>query len=214
MAINTFGTLKTAAMGWLNRADLASVLGDMVALAEAQMRTDMRLRATAAIERSTLVISSQYTPLPAGFESFLSVDSAASPFYRPECVTPAELDAMRVGYPVPQYIGGACQRYYAIVGTDIEVFPVPQEAETWNVAYYESIPTITGSDAGTNWLLAAQPGIYLYGTLKQTAPYLKEDERVATWGAEYERLCEAFKIAEDAKRFNASPIRIRARSIG
>lgn len=211
MAITTYDELRAATLDWLNRADLAPVFDTFLALAEAEMRIDVRLRGTQAIDRSTLVITGQYTPLPAAFDAFLSVDTAAAPYIRPQPVMPAEIDLLRTGYTVPGV--PSCARYYAIVGDQIEVFPVPAAPETWNIAFWTTLPAL-GFFQPTNWLLQAQPGIYLNAVLKQTAPYLKEDERVATWGAAYERLAEAFKVSEDTKRLSAAPVRIRTRTLG
>lgn len=214
MAINTYATLQTAVLDFLNRADLASAFPNFVTLAEAEMRSDTRLRSPAAVLRDTLVISSQYTDLPADFQEFLSVETTEQPYRRPECVTPATIDALRRGYSVPGV--PTCARYYTIVGTELEVFPVPSAAETWAIAYYAVPGSLTENDDGssTNWLLTDQPGLYLYATLKQTAPYLKEDERIGTWGAEYNRLADAYKASNDNKRFNASPVRVRTRTLG
>lgn len=37
-----------------------------------------------------------------------------------------------------------------------------------------------------NWLLTAHPDVYLYGTLVESAPYLKDDARVAVWEQRYQ----------------------------
>ena len=38
----------------------------------------------------------------------------------------------------------------------------------------------------TNWLLTSYPDIYLYASLLESAPYIKDDARVALWKSEYE----------------------------
>ena len=47
--------------------------------------------------------------------------------------------------------------------------------------------TTLGGAVTTNWLLTAHPDIYLYGTLLESAPYLKDDARVVVWQTEYDR---------------------------
>lgn len=42
-----------------------------------------------------------------------------------------------------------------------------------------------------NWLLTAEPDIYLYATLVESAPYLKDDERIAVWEQRYQDAAEA-----------------------
>jgi hypothetical protein len=43
------------------------------------------------------------------------------------------------------------------------------------------------NDSSTNWLLTAYPDTYLYAALVESAPYLRDDERVALWRAELDR---------------------------
>lgn len=47
--------------------------------------------------------------------------------------------------------------------------------------------TTLGGAVTTNWLLTAHPDIYLYGTLLESAPYLKDDARVIVWQTEYDK---------------------------
>lgn len=51
------------------------------------------------------------------------------------------------------------------------------------------IPALSSGNP-TNWLLAGHPDIYLYAVLTESAPYLKDDERVALW---HERLEQALQ---------------------
>jgi hypothetical protein len=43
------------------------------------------------------------------------------------------------------------------------------------------------TDSDTNWLLTQHPDLYLYAALVESAPYLKDDERIALWRAELDR---------------------------
>jgi hypothetical protein len=38
----------------------------------------------------------------------------------------------------------------------------------------------------TNWLLLNAPDLYLYGALTDSAPFIREDERIAVWKSLYE----------------------------
>jgi hypothetical protein len=46
---------------------------------------------------------------------------------------------------------------------------------------------LTPIDSGPNWLLTGHPDVYLYASLVETAPYLKDDSRVPVWMAELDR---------------------------
>ena len=51
----------------------------------------------------------------------------------------------------------------------------------------------------TNWLTQNAPNVMLFGTLKQTAPFLKDDARLAVWGQMFDAALAALKV-EDALR--------------
>ena len=46
--------------------------------------------------------------------------------------------------------------------------------------YYESVTSLSTSQA-SNWLLAAYPGAYLYGSLTEATAYVVDDARSPMW---------------------------------
>ena len=48
------------------------------------------------------------------------------------------------------------------------------------MVYRANIPPLASN--GANWLLTLAPDLYLYGALLESAPYIKEDGRIQTWG--------------------------------
>jgi hypothetical protein len=206
MAISTYAELKSAVADWLNRSDLTSAISNFVALAEAQINRDERLHSTAGVTRGTLSVSSQFTALPSGYLKFLSVNVDGDRDYPLEAVSLYEIDEIRASQP------SGTPRAYCIVGTDLEIAPVPSTATTLEIAYQAKVPALTDV-ATTNWLLTSHPDIYLYATLMQSAPYLHEDERVAVWASMYDKCCNDFERAEANKRWPA-PLNKRKRSIG
>lgn len=207
MAISTYAELQAALADWLNRADLTATIPNFIALAEAMINRDERLHGTGGVTRGTLEVSSQFTALPAGFLKFLSVNVDGEREHPLQRVTEYELDEIRDCQP------SGTPRAYCVIGTDLEIAPVPSEAMDLEIAYQARIPALSVS-APTNWLLTSHPDIYLYATLMQTAPYLHEDERVAVWRGLYDGLCNDFERAEANKRYSASPLKKRNRSIG
>jgi hypothetical protein len=79
--------------------------------------------------------------------------------------------------------------------------------------YYAQIPSLSVSNT-TNWLLTEAPDVYLYATLIQSAPYLKEDERIGTWAGIYQRLLADLKVSDERARIGSSKLVARIRSFG
>jgi hypothetical protein len=73
--------------------------------------------------------------------------------------------------------------------------------------YERKIPDFKG--VGTSWVADTYFDLYLYCVLKHTAPFLREDERLATWGALYADALNT--VIEDGadRRYAGSPLHLQ-----
>ncbi|MFM7857609.1 MAG: hypothetical protein ACKO96_38240, partial [Flammeovirgaceae bacterium] len=103
--------------------------------------------------------------------------------------------------------------YYTIIGDQIRLFPYDplgykktsnNHLDLW---YYAQLPELNNQNP-TNWVLQRYPDLYFYGALAHTAPYLKADERLATWDGIYTRLMS--DIETEAERGVRSGTRLVA----
>ena len=78
--------------------------------------------------------------------------------------------------------------------------PTPVTAQTLEIMYYEQ-PKFLDTDFQTNWLTEYAPDLLLYSTLLEATPFLKNDERIGTWQAMYDRAMQALD-KEDLLRIN------------
>jgi hypothetical protein len=74
--------------------------------------------------------------------------------------------------------------------------------------FYSKIPALSDSNT-TNWLLTASPDIYLYGSLMQSAPYLRDDDRVGIWASLYQKAIDDLNISNERTRGQTS-VKMRA----
>ena len=65
------------------------------------------------------------------------------------------------------------------------ISPTPNAAYNWETMYYE-LPPLLGDDNATNWLTDYAPNALLYRSLVEATPFLKNDERMATWQQLYQ----------------------------
>lgn len=190
MALNSYSALRASIADWLNRDDLTSVIPDFISLAEAQI--ERRVPTQRMVVRTNLTISSQFTNLPSDFLSAKSlVLTSTSPVRPLEFVTEDEMDAKRVVF---QAVGKPA--YFTIVGTTVEVVPTPDTSYTAELTYFQTFAKLSDSNT-TNWLLERHPDVYLYGSLLQAAPYLRDDERVGMWTALYGQAIEDMIVQND-----------------
>lgn len=84
--------------------------------------------------------------------------------------------------------------------------PTPDVAYPFEVLYYE-LPPLLDDTNQTNWLTEYAPQLLLYGTLMEATPFLKNDERIATWQGFYDRAAGMLNGEDLAKILDRSAVR-------
>lgn len=87
--------------------------------------------------------------------------------------------------------------------------PTPDAAYPFEILYYELPPLLDDSNQ-TNWLTEYAPQLLLYGTLVEATPFLKNDERIATWQQYYDRAAAMLNGEDLAKILDRSAVRKEA----
>lgn len=72
----------------------------------------------------------------------------------------------------------------------------------FRLTYWAKIPPLSDSNP-QNWLLADQPGIYLYGALIEAAPFIRDDPRLPVWGSQYQTIVDRMGINDDYARYGS-----------
>ena len=73
--------------------------------------------------------------------------------------------------------------------------------------YRQNLPSLNAN--ASNWLLTLAPDAYLYGSLMESAPYIKEDNRIAVWGAGMTSALTDLNNLGNNSTFNAGPLQVR-----
>ena len=94
---------------------------------------------------------------------------------------------------------------YALIGDNIHVGQLPDAAYGIKITYYAQVPPLS-DDAPTNWLLTYAIDVYLYGTLMQAAPYLKDTQYIQTWATFYDRAINRLEGDQERSAFGAGPL--------
>jgi len=181
MAISTYAELKTSIANWLDRSDLTSRIPEFIAFAEANIATDVRVRQME--KRVTASVSTEYFDLPTDYLEMLDIQLNTDPIRRLKYHTTHQMDTF-----APSATTGEPTRY-TIIGTEVQVKPVPDATYTLEVAYISKF-TAFSDDTDTNWLLTNHPQIYLYGALVAAEPFLDNTEKAQIWGALYNSAVE------------------------
>lgn len=202
MAITTYAELQQAVNDWLNRGDVEQNVPQFIALAEADMQR--RVRHWQMESRTNLTIDGQYVDLPADWLETVRLSigtDALELISQSELLDRAEENEGTAGQP----------RFYALTAGQIEVFPIPDTAETGTLVYFKRFAALA-DDNTSNWILASHPDVYLYGALVHSAPFLGEDARIPVWQTLYrEALGELDRTGKRA-RHSGTGLKMKVRA--
>lgn len=195
MALDSYDGLVAAIADTLNRDDLTNAIPDFVTLMTAEAGSKLRVRQM--ICRSSATVSTEYSALPENYSGVKAISLLTSPPTPLRFVDAAALRDMKAcddsaGKPRFYSLFGSPGAFPA--GGELQLYPAPAEAYTVEFLVYE-IPADLAT-YGSNWLLARYPQVCLYGALKQSAPYLKDDARLGVWSQLFEDGLDAIRRAD------------------
>lgn len=208
--ITDYTSLQTAMTEWLARDQDSTLIArqpTFIQFFEAQMNRSlfvrqMETRATALVNLAST--EPEFISLPSDFQSMRRV--------RLSSVTGKPCLEFKSGTQMDEYRFGisnaaAQPRYFTIFGDEIELAPTPDSAVTIEMVYRKNIPALASNS--TNWLLTLAPDLYLYGSLLHSAPYIKEDGRIQTWGLGFTTALDGLNKLGLTSTFNAGPMTVR-----
>ncbi len=73
------------------------------------------------------------------------------------------------------------------------------------LTYYQAIPALGSPPLDVNWLILREPGLYLYATLLEASPYIRDTEISAVWVQQYKDLLRGMQAEDDGMRYGNSP---------
>lgn len=208
MALDSYNGLQDAVADWLNRQDLVGVIPDFIRLFEAQFDADARGRIQPLVVISVASIDEALARVP---EDYIQMDKLVNLDATPDpramrYVTPYQLNEF-----VERNVDGPL--YYSIVGNQIRLQPVPDGPTNFQMTYFSRLRPLSDTQPD-NYLLRSHPNLYLYGTLLQAEPYLKDDERIGIWNRFYEEGMDNLQVTDQRAQASGSPLRMRTRSFG
>ena len=206
MALGTFTELKDAVADWLDRSDLTARIPDFIALAEARINRELRIRPMEVRSTMYTTADQQYFNLPGGYIQMRNIQLNTNPTTPLEYITPEMLDRLygstTSGKP----------RAYTLIGDEIQLAPIPDSAYQVEMAFYEKFTPLGDGSAGTvtsNWLTANAPDVLLYGALMEAEPFIKNDERIPVWLNGYSNAINKLQQQDQRDRHSGSAMRVR-----
>ena len=200
-AFTSYDNLKTNIADYLARTDLTDKIPMFISLAEKRLNRDLRLRQT--LQQSTFTMSSGYeVPTPADFLELKDIHLQGNPpitltfqtvsqFYRDAAVNTQ-------GQPIK----------YTLIADNFVLAPQPTGSSVVNMTYYK-IPQVLSDTNPSNEYLDVCPDLILYASLAESAPFLMDDPRLATWQALYAEGLASITKSDEQSEFPAQPLAVQ-----
>jgi hypothetical protein len=193
MPLSSYSALQTSIVSWANRlGDLtfAQAVPDFIGLAEARLNRSLRLLEQEA--SATIPLTDGVGDLPDDYLQYRSATFGGNvlDYYDPQWAAGMDLSGSPSGF--------------AIIGKEIKVYP--SGSGNLTLSYFQAIPPL--AENATNWVLEGYPSLYLYGALLEAAPFLQDDDRLATWGELFARALNEAKASGDMAKFANVSVRV------
>lgn len=212
----TFETLKDDIRRYLERgATLAAdpvvfeQIPRLINLAERRIARELKVQGFIAVVSSNMVPGQSVYAKPDRWRDTISINmGTGTDFANRTTLFTRDYEYMR-GY-WPNESETSTPKFYSDYNYDNWlVAPTPDDAYPFEVLYYE-LPPLLDESIQTNWLTEYAPQLLLYGTLLEATPFLKNDERIATWQQFYDRAAAMLNGEDLAKIFDRAAVRKEA----
>jgi hypothetical protein len=199
MPFTSYSDLKTTVANYLARSDLTSVIPDFIRLAEERLRRDIRTRQMLIVATASTTGGDSTVGLPTDFLEMRDIHLNTTPVFTLRYKAPNSF------YETARTTESGRPVDYTILGSEIQLAPIPDTAYTLQMLYY-SKPTLLSDSNTSNVFLANYPDALLYASLGEAEPYLMNDARLQTWGALYERAIAAINTSDQSSEYSGQPM--------
>jgi hypothetical protein len=204
--VMTYDSLTSTVLQYLERRDAAVVeaIPTFITLCEFEIAQYIKTLGQMEVVDSTMNIGNPVIAKPARWRKTVSMTLSNSGSKQPILLRKLEYlnayaqDVTATGTPL----------YYA--DYDFEhwiVAPTPDQAYAFEALCYTRLQPLS-SAYQTNWLTQNAPNAMLFGTLKQTAPFLKNDARLALWKQMFDEALAALKTEDTLRVADRSAIAV------
>jgi hypothetical protein len=195
--VMTYDSLVDDISSYLERTDQATLekIPTFIMLAEQVIATEIKFLGNIAVAESTMVQNDPVIQKPARWRKTVSMNVTVGGQKFP--VFLRKYEYLREYWPdatqsdVPKFYCDYDYDHWLVA-------PTPAEDYAYEVLYYQRVQPLDSSNQ-TNWFTQNAPQALLYGTLLQAMPFLKNDERIPMWQAQYTQVIEVLKV-EDISR--------------
>lgn len=194
--ITSYAGLQVEVANEVNRSDLTSDIPRFVQSAESVLRRDPRVKRLRVTP--TFAVSAETANVPANFKALDSISHIGTGQYAGDLkvVSPGDLSVVKRDLTT-----SGAPRVVCYHNGVLRFAPVPDQEYTMYLSWWENVPRLSDT-VQSNWLLQDHSDIYLYGTLMEVAPFLKDDARITVWETILDRRLEELHQFTQAQTYS------------
>lgn len=196
-SVMTYDSLVENIQSYLERTDAATLdkIPLFIMLAEQVIAAEIKFLGNLTVNTSTMTTGSNVIDKPARWHKTVSMNVTVDGERQP--VLLRKYEYLREYWPNPT--STEVPKFYCDYDyTHWMVAPTPSADYVFEVLYYERVQPLDSSNQ-TNWFTIYAPQALLYGSLLQAMPFLKNDDRVPMWQAQYQAIMQTL-MTEDKLR--------------
>jgi hypothetical protein len=196
-AVMTYDSLVLDIQQYLERTDTETVdrIPTFIMLAEQVIASQIKFLGNLTVNTSAMIQGDPVIPKPARWHKTVSMNVSIAGVKQP--VLLRKYEYLREYWP-NQTLESVPKFYADYDYTHWLVAPTPADDYNFEVLYYERVQPLDSSNQ-TNWFTIYAPQALLYGSLLQAMPFLKNDDRIPMWQAQYDLIIQTLKT-EDIQR--------------
>lgn len=196
-SVMTYDSLVENIQGYLERTDNATIqkIPLFIMLAEQVIASEIKFLGNLNVVNSAMVANNNIIQKPSRWHKTVSMNITVDGVRQP--VLLRKYEYLREYWPNETLTGTPL--FYCDYNYDNWfVAPTPNTNYNFEVLYYQRLQPLDSTNQ-TNWFTNYAPQALLYGSLLQAMPWLKNDERLPMWKAEYQAIIQTLKT-EDVQR--------------
>jgi hypothetical protein len=196
-SVMTYSSLVENIQSYLERTDQATLdkIPTFIMLAEQVMAADLKFLGNLTVATSNMVQGENVIDKPARWRKTVSMNVTVNGVRQP--IFLRKYEYLREYWPNPTQQDVPffyCDYDY----THWMIAPTPDDDYAYEVLYYERVQPLDATNQ-SNWFTEYAPQALLYGSLLQAMPFLKNDERIPMWQAQYEQIMNVLKTEDVAR---------------
>lgn len=193
----TYDSLTSLVLQYLERSDPAVVafIPTAITLAEFEIAENIKTLGQMEVVNANMEIGNPVIQKPARWRKTVSMTVTTPTGKQPVFLRKLEY----LNNYWPEVTATDTPLFYADYDYDHWfIAPTPDAAYAFEALCYTRLQPLD-SATQTNWLTQNAPNAMLFGTLKQTAPFLKDDARLALWSGLFDAAMAALKTEDQLR---------------